>query len=184
MKELRGLVISGKGRHFSSGAELDELIGFINGSVKSPGHLADISTSAFMEQNTRTFSFFSEAEFPVIAAIRGVCLGSGLELALFCHFRFCGEDAVFGVPESTYNLLPGLGGISRIKGLAGTAKAIELTLKGNTFDAREALQYGLADRIIPKREVVSFALSFASMLPPGYKKEKSSLYLRRILSNA
>ena len=68
--------------------------------------------------------------------------------------------------------------------LTGTAKAIELAIKGNTFDAREALNDGLVDKIVPKREVVAFALNFASSLPHDYKKEKSPLYLRRISENA
>ncbi len=183
MKGLRALVISGQGRHFSSGAELDQLIGFLNsGSPDQEEALAE--TKAFMEQNIQTFRYFSECTIPVIAAIRGVCLGSALELALFCHFRFCGEDALFGLPESTYNLMPGIGGVSGVARIAGTAKAIELAIKGNTFDAEEALATGLVSRIVPKREVVSFAMNFAASLPSDYKKEKAPLYLKRILANA
>jgi enoyl-CoA hydratase/carnithine racemase len=132
------------------------------------------------ERNSRSFLFFEETEIPVIAAIRGVCIGSAFELALFSHFRFCGEDAVLGLPETTFNLMPGLGGIRKMAALCGQAKAIELVLKGNTFGAEQAQQYHLVDRIIPRRKVVEFSVAFARKVMKNYKKQKAPLYLQQI----
>jgi enoyl-CoA hydratase/carnithine racemase len=135
------------------------------------------------ENNYRSFLYFEEAEIPVIAAIRGVCIGSAFELALYSHFRFCGEDAVFGLPETTFNLMPGLGGIRKIAALCGEAKMIELVLKGSTFGAEEAQLIHLVDRIIPRRRVVEFSLAFARKVMKNYKKQKSSLYIQQIPLN-
>ena len=169
MKSLKALVISGRGRHFSSGADLDGLL-----KLAGSG-----STVDYFSNNYRSFLFLEEMEIPVIAAIRGVCIGSAFELALFSHFRFSGEDAVFGLPETTYNLIPGIGGISRMVKLCGQARAIELALKGNTFPAEEALGYHLIDRIVPKRKVAEHAFAFARSIMMDYHSQKSSLYLKK-----
>jgi enoyl-CoA hydratase/carnithine racemase len=132
------------------------------------------------EKNYRSFLFFEETEIPVIAAIRGVCIGSAFELALFSHFRFCGEDAVFGLPETTFNIMPGLGGIRKTAALCGQAKAIELVLRGNTFSAEEAKLNHLVDYIVPRRTVVDFSVAFARKIRKNYKKQKASLYLQQI----
>jgi enoyl-CoA hydratase len=185
MKGLKAIVISSSGRHFSSGADLDGLMDLVlqmqpeHEPVPEPG----TGNEGVFEQNGRSFLSLEEAGIPVISAIRGVCIGSAFELALFSHFRFCGEDAVFGLPETTFNLIPGIGGIPRLANLCGTAKAIELVLKGNTFDAREALAYNLVDGILPKRQVVRFALDFAGRIMEGYRKEKKTIYLKKIHSD-
>jgi enoyl-CoA hydratase len=180
MNDLKALVISSSGRHFSSGADLDELMELADRMPDSNGKVDHSGEPAIFEKNCSSFLFFEETSIPVISAIRGVCIGSAFELTLFGHFRFCGEDAVFGLPETTFNLVPGIGGISRMEAHCGTAKAIELVLKGNTFGAWEALNYNLVDRIIPKRRVVDFALAFAGKIMEGYKKQKAPLYLQRI----
>jgi enoyl-CoA hydratase/carnithine racemase len=180
MKGLKAIVISSKGRHFSSGANVEELLE----QAGTPGERnhAEMKENwnTISERNSRSFLFFEETEIPVIAAIRGVCIGCAFELAMFSHFRFCGEDAVFGLPETTFNLMPGLGGIRKIAALCGQAKAIELLLKGNTFGAEEAQLNHLVDKIVPRRKVVEFSMAFARKVMKNYKKQKASLYLRQI----
>ncbi|MFH1160511.1 MAG: enoyl-CoA hydratase/isomerase family protein [bacterium] len=172
MKELRAILIYGKGRHFSSGANLDELLPKI---LAQDPHLD-------LEANYDALRYFEDLQIPVISAIRGACLGSALELALFCHFRFCGEDAVFGLPETNFNLIPGIGGIQRFSRLAGKARALEYILTGRTFDAQTALELGLVDRIWPKKEVVDRALAFAKNLPASYVSEMREVYLMRTVT--
>jgi enoyl-CoA hydratase len=180
MQELKAIVISSRGRHFSSGANLEELLeqAVEPGERNHPEMNENWNTNS--DRNSRSFLFFEETEIPVIAAIRGVCIGCAFELALFCHFRFCGEDSVFGLPETTFNLMPGLGGIRKIAALCGQAKAIELLLKGNTFGAEEARLNHLVDRIVPRRKVVEFSMAFARKVMGNYKKQKASLYLQQI----
>ena len=176
LNDIKALVISGKGRHFSSGARLTELLALAGDEASGkPGSLMQ----KFLHENNRSFLFFESLRIPVISAIRGACLGSAMEIAFFCHFRFCGEDAVFGLPETTFNLIPGIGGISRIFSLSGAATALEVVLRGNTFSAEEALKLNLVDLILPKKEVVKMAIEFVRHLPFDYRKEKSSLYIHR-----
>ena len=180
MKGLKAIVISSRGRHFSSGANVEELLdqAVISGERDHPE--INNKWNTISEKNSRSFLFFEETEIPVIAAIRGVCIGCAFEFVLYSHFRFCGEDAVLGLPETTFNLIPGLGGIRKISALCGQAKAIELLLKGNTFGAEEALLNHLVDKIVPRRKVVEFSMAFARKVMKNYKKQKASLYLQQI----
>jgi enoyl-CoA hydratase len=180
MKGINAIIISSRGRHFSSGAILEELLETATSKEGKIDSLKIEDWNTISERNYRSFLFFEEAEIPVVAAIRGVCLGSAFERALFCHFRFCGEDAVFGLPETTFNLIPGLGGIRKVASLCGQSKAIELILKGNTFGAEEAQLIHLIDRIVPRREVVEFSVAFVRKVMKNYKKQKKSLYLQQI----
>ena len=181
LEGLKGIVISGKGRHYSSGAHLGELLGLVaNGSHMHPSGKST-SMEIFLEENYRAFLSFEEIGIPVVSAIRGVCIGSALELALFSHFRFCGEDAVFGLPEATFNLVPGIGGISRLAELSGISRTLQLVLRGNLFGAREALSYRLVDRILPKRILVALALEFTEKIADGYQKGLKPLYLKKYL---
>jgi enoyl-CoA hydratase len=181
LKGMNAIIISSKGRHFSSGAALEELLETATAEEGKTDSLRIEDWKTISERNYRSFLFFEEAEIPVVAAIRGVCLGSAFELALFCHFRFCGEDAVFGLPETTFNLIPGLGGIRKVAFLCGQSKAIELILKGNTFGAEEAQSNHLIDRVVSKRKVVEFSVTFLRKVMKNYKKQKKSLYLQQIL---
>ena len=179
MHGLKAIIINGKGRHFSSGANIDELIENSNPPLENNSITNNDKWLEKSERNYRSFLFLEKLNIPVIAAIRGVCLGSAFELALSCHFRFCGEDAVFGLPESTYNLMPGLGGIRKTLTLCGQAKTLELILKGNTFNAEEAFNYQLVDKIVPKRQLIGFSIDFAHKIMNNYRKEIIPLYLKR-----
>jgi enoyl-CoA hydratase len=176
-KTLTGILIHGAGRHFSSGTDLEGLLGRIKTEGCGGDSRKDNASEGFLARNYRSVSFFESLPVPVVAAIRGVCLGSAFELALFSHFRFCSEDSVFGLPESTFNLMPGLGGLRRLTELAGKAKAIELVLKGKTFGAREALEMNLVDRILPKKELMPWSMEFIRKIAGKYHPEKRKLYL-------
>jgi enoyl-CoA hydratase/carnithine racemase len=177
---IRAMVISGKGRHFSSGANVDELLNLVNGEYCTIHGYKVTDLPAFLERNFESFRYFEEVNVPVISAIRGACLGSALEFALFSHYRFCGEDAVFGLPESTFDLLPGIGGISRIAMLSGKSNALELVLRGKTFSAEEALRLKIVDKILPKKKVVEIALDFAASILKDYRKGKEILFTRKL----
>lgn len=177
-KELKGLIISGNGRHFSSGTDLPAILEVVETSAVTDDAGSHVKIPDFLLKNYFSMRALEQLSFPVVAAIRGACLGSAMELTLFSHFRFCSEDAVFGLPESTFNLIPGLGGISKIFHLSGKARAMELILKGNIFPASEALKYKLVDRIIPKKELIQQSLVFARSISSGYIKDKKKLYLK------
>jgi len=167
---LKALIISGKGRHFSSGANLDELLSEISGNPDA---------ERFLKSNYLTLNYFETLPYPVISTIRGVCLGSAVELALFCHYRFCAQDAVLGLPETTFNLIPGIGGIRRFSLLAGEANALDYILSGRTFDAQTALHLGVVDLIVPRQDLKQMAMDFAQWLPEKYNPAMRRVYLER-----
>jgi enoyl-CoA hydratase/carnithine racemase len=143
---LKGLIIYGRGRHFSSGADINGL----RDQVRS-------ENINFFYHNVSNMLKLNDLPFPVIAAITGSCFGSALELALICHYRIAAERAVFAFPEVTFDLMPGLGGTIFLPQIVGKAKAIELLLSGRTLLADEALQIGLVDRVVNKNDLIDKA---------------------------
>lgn len=167
--DLRALVICGSGRHFSSGADLNDLL---NGPYESQENMVDFFTS-----NSHCFYSISQLRIPVVAAVQGVCLGSAAELALACHFRFFASNVLFGFPEVSFGLMPGCGGTVLLPGLVNRSTAMELLLSGRNVTADEALKTGLADRILPRNEVVAAALQFAAGIAHQYSPGQRLKYL-------
>jgi len=181
-REFRALVISGHGRHFSSGADLGTLLKEVLEHAETDKKDGLTKVPDFLSNNYKSLLMLESLSIPVIAAIRGVCLGSALELALFSHFRLSGEDAVFGLPEASFNLVPGLGGIYKLVCISGEAVALDHVLKGSTFTAPDALRYKIVDRVVPKKQLMSAAFSFARELMEDYNVGKRALYIKKYLS--
>ena len=91
------------------------------------------------------------ARTPFVAAIRGFCLGGGLELAMCCDVRICADDAKLGQPEIKLGLIPGGGGTQRLPRLVGHGRAMLLNLTGEFVDAETAYAWGLVERVVPRR---------------------------------
>jgi enoyl-CoA hydratase/carnithine racemase len=105
----------------------------------------------------------------VIAAIHGYCLGGALELALAADFRVADETAVFGLPEVALGILPSSGGTHRLVRIVGPARAKELMLLRERFDAGQALEFGLLTEVVEEGRALSRALELAeriAALPP------------------
>lgn len=98
---------------------------------------------------------------PVIAAINGVCLGGGLELAMACHLRISGDRVRFGQPEMNLGIIPGWGGTQRLTRLIGRAKATEWILTGDLVMAQEAHRLGLVNQVVPQDQVLKVARDVA-----------------------
>lgn len=139
---IRGLIITGKGRHFSSGADVDRMMTFNNDAEKVKDNIL---------KGHRLLDYIEQLPIPTAAAIGGICFGAGLEIALACHFRICAENAVLAFPESNIGLMPGLGGTIRLPRLIGKSKAIQMIVSGSSLNATEALTLGLADIVCPKK---------------------------------
>ncbi len=99
-----------------------------------------------------------------IAAVNALALGGGNELAMACDFRIAAQSATFGQPEISLGIIPGFGGTQRLPRLIGEARALELNLVGDPIDAAEALELGLANRVVPDHELFDEALSWAGKL--------------------
>ncbi|CAN1333705.1 Probable enoyl-CoA hydratase 2, mitochondrial [Linum perenne] len=108
----------------------------------------------------------SEVQFfalrvPTIAVIEGVALGGGLEMALSCDLRICGENAVLGLPETGLAIIPGAGGTQRLPRIVGKAVAKELIFTGRRIGGQEAMSIGLANYTVPAWTARSKALEIA-----------------------
>ena len=181
-QEFRALIISGHGRHYSSGADVPVLLKEILEKAETDKKGRLISVPDFLSNNYKSFLMLESFSIPVISAIRGVCLGSALELALFSHFRLCGEEAVFGLPEASFNLVPGLGGIYKLCCISGQALALERVLKGSTFTAEDAMKYRIVDKVVPKKLLIPTAYDFAREVMQDFRVEKRGLYVKKYLS--
>jgi enoyl-CoA hydratase len=102
------------------------------------------------------------AHTPFVAAIKGYCLGGGLELALCCDVRICADDAQLGQPEVKLGLIPGGGGTQRLPRLVGSGRANLLNLGGEFIDAPTAYAWGLVEQIVPRGELMSAATAVAA----------------------
>jgi enoyl-CoA hydratase/carnithine racemase len=107
------------------------------------------------------FRRIEQAPKPFIAAINGLALGGGLELAMACHMRVIGERAKVGQPEINLGIIPGWGGTQRLPRLVGRAKAIELILTGDSISAQEAYRLNLVNKVVPGGEVLKTSRDLA-----------------------
>jgi enoyl-CoA hydratase / 3-hydroxyacyl-CoA dehydrogenase len=96
-----------------------------------------------------------------VAAVNGIALGGGCELAMACDIRIAAESAMFGQPEINLGIIPGFGGTQRLPRLVGEARARELNLTGDPIGADEAYALGLANRVVPDEELFDTALAWA-----------------------
>jgi enoyl-CoA hydratase/carnithine racemase len=152
---VEGLVVSGRGRHFSSGANLDELKKAIS---DAPANSVPQSLLAHGD----TLRALEALPYPTVAAIDGCCLGSGFELALACHYRVSTPRALFALPEANFHLMPGCGATVRLPLLVGAGRAMELALTGRYLESSEALAWGAIDAVVPPAELLNAAWRLAT----------------------
>ena len=148
------VVITGAGRMFAAGAEL---AGFADPELR--GAQADAFRSAF--------AALERIPCPTIAAVNGLALGGGAELAWCCDLRILGERSVFGQPEVLLGIIPGGGATQRLTRLVGRSTAKRLIWGGAQVDASEALRLGLADEVVPDDELLDRALALAAGYAAG-----------------
>ena len=151
---VKTVVVTGEGKAFAAGADISEFGGSARAREITDGFRAAFDAVATVPR-------------PVIAAINGVALGGGMELALACDLRVVADKARMGQPEILLGIIPGAGGTQRLPRLVGAARAKELIWSGRQVGADEALAIGLADRVAPAGEVVDNALAWASELAAG-----------------
>ncbi|NBO37844.1 fatty acid oxidation complex subunit alpha FadJ [bacterium] len=124
------------------------------------------------------FQKFADANVPTIAAINGVCIGGGVELALACHYRICSShhSTQLGLPEIQLGLLPGGGGTQRLPRVIGVAPALDLILTGKKVDAKKSLKLGLVSEVVPENQLVRRAVELCKTSQPiALEKKKSGL---------
>jgi enoyl-CoA hydratase/carnithine racemase len=152
--DVRAIVVTGAGdKAFSAGADIREFV-------------EPLVPTQFREQRRRLDfrQVMDRCPQPIIAAIRGVALGGGLELALACDLRIAGDDALLGLTETNLAIIPGGGGTQRLPRLVGRGKALEMILTGMRIDAAEALRIGLVERVVPAAQTLTAARDLAREL--------------------
>ena len=148
------VIITGGDRVFCAGAEISEFGG-------------PDEARAVGERLNAAFNAVAAIPRAVIAEVAGFALGGGCELALACDFRIASEKAVFGQPEILLGVIPGAGGTQRLSRLIGPSRAKDLIFSGRQVNAVEALEMGLADRVINHDELRKHTLAMATEYASG-----------------
>lgn len=154
--QIGALIITGKGRHFSHGADV---------SLFGSSDTAQLSRKL---ENARELLRTIE-RLPIItaAAVNGGCFGGGLEIALSCQFRIASPSAFLGLPEIMHGVVPGMGGMERLYRLLGKEKALRMILCGEMIGAKEAYDMGLVTKLSENKNSFEETKSFVKELLSG-----------------
>jgi enoyl-CoA hydratase len=158
---IRIAIFTGAGeRAFSAGMDLKERAetGF------SPIERRNQKLTQTIHTQSRAIAAMTK---PTIAAIRGYCVGGGLEMALACDLRVAAQDAKLGLTEVLRGLIPGAGGTQRLPRAIGVTKALELCLTGDTVSGSEAQKLGLVNTAVPGNELLQAAENLANRILKG-----------------
>ncbi|MBX6377045.1 MAG: enoyl-CoA hydratase/isomerase family protein [Clostridia bacterium] len=167
--ELRAVIVTGAGeRAFAAGAD-----------IKAMADMGPEEALAFSRLGHEVMRRVETLPVPVIAAVNGVALGGGCELALACDFRIASERARFGLPEVGLGLLPGWGGTQRLARLVGPGWARQMTFTGEPVTAAQALAIGLVNEVVPPEQLLSrvraIAASIAARGPVAVRRAKEAM---------
>jgi enoyl-CoA hydratase len=142
-----GIILTGSGeKAFCAGADIEEL--------RRNNAIQGVATAL---RGQAVFRGIETCGKPVIAAVNGVALGGGCELAMSCTLRIAAEKARFGQPEVNLGLIPGYGGTQRLPRLVGRGVALEMIMTGRFVGAEEAFRVGLANKVVPQVELLKSA---------------------------
>ena len=163
---IRVIIITGNEKAFAAGADIKEL------SETKP-------VDFVMKQFFRDWERIRKITKPLIAAVSGYALGGGNELAMCCDMIIASDTARFGQPEILLGVIPGAGGTQRLTKAAGSKKAMEMILTGKNITAKEALQWGLINRVVPaehlEKEAMSLAREIAEKPPVAVRLAKQAV---------
>ncbi len=163
--EVRAVVLSGEGRHFSSGIDLSMLIGVQQAVADKCDTRKREKLRKLILQLQDSVSSLEMCGKPVIAAIHGACVGGGLDIALAADFRYASRDAVFSVKEVDMGMVADVGTLQRLHHVVGQGVAREMALTGCDVDADQALSWGLINRVFDDAQsLIDAALSVAASI--------------------
>ena len=160
-QSVGAIIVTGNEKAFAAGADIKEM---------AESSYVEMLTSGHVQIWDRIRSIHK----PVIAAVSGWALGGGCEFVLSCDMVVASESAKFGQPEITIGVIPGAGGTQRLARLVGKHLAMEMTINNRTLTAQEALQFGLANRVVPVEGYLDAAVAFADEIASRAPGELSS----------
>jgi methylglutaconyl-CoA hydratase len=151
-KDVKVIVITGAGdKAFCTGADLKERSTRTTEEMVHDRHYL----------TSKTTSSISNVSKPVIAAIKGYCMAGGYEMVLQCDISIASDNAIFALPEVSHGFFPGGGACQRLPRLVGYQMAKELILTGRRWDAKEAKELGLINKVVPLEKVMDEAMAIA-----------------------
>lgn len=159
------IVLTGDGRGFCAGADLDNLKAIGEGERLGGDPLEDLDASPGDPEMDESFhgaySYLMSVRKPVIAAVNGPCAGMAVPISLCCDIRFASDRAVFTTAFSRRGLIAEWGISWTLSRLVGPAHAMDLILSARKIDAAEAERLGLVNRVVPHDELMSFVYDYA-----------------------
>lgn len=147
------LIITGEGKAFVAGADINEMKNFNS-----------INGLKYGELGADVFRNIEKLKIPSIAAVNGFALGGGCELAMSCDIRIASENAKFGQPETGLGITPGFSGCIRLSRLTGVAKARELIYTAGIISASEAEKIGLVNKVVPAEQLMAASMEMAKII--------------------
>ena len=154
--DVAAVILTGGIRNaFCTGGDLQQLFG------QDMAGLGEHGRMELFERFQRIYARIEAYPKPTIAAINGVTIGGGLELALVCDLRVASEVAYFSMPELKHGIIPGLGATQRLARFIGVGRAKEILFLGRMIRAETALAWGLVDRLVPRDRVLASAREMA-----------------------
>ena len=165
-QSVGAIIVTGNENAFAAGADIKEMAESSYVEILTSGHV-------------QVWDRIRAIRKPVIAAVSGWALGGGCEFVLSCDMVVASESAKFGQPEITIGVIPGAGGTQRLARLVGKHLAMEMVINNRTLTAQEALQFGLANRVVPVEgyldAAIAFAEEIASRAPIAVRMAKDSV---------
>ncbi len=175
--QVKVIIITGAGQvGFAAGADIKEMA-----SWAGPG--GGEKAMEFMSKGQALFSKIECSPKPIIAAVNGVALGGGMELAMACHIRILADRARIGQSESNLGIIPGWGGTQRLTRIVGPGKSLELILTGDIINAQEAFRLGLANKVVPAGQVLHEAMGLAKKIA-GKSKLTNEAALKAVVNGS
>lgn len=180
-----GIVLTGAGRGFCSGMDMDSLDNASSGTQGEredlSGLAAEVGDPSMGENFTTTYSYLLSVRKPLLAAINGACAGLGFVFAMLADMRFVERDAKFTTAFSQRGLIAEHGVSWILPRLIGTGKALDILWSSRRFDGEEAAQLGIAERLVESGESLAAASNFidqlaASASPTSLRLMKSQVY--------
>lgn len=150
--KIKAIILQGNDKFFASGIDIKELVAEAN------------QNESKIEQMQKDIEKIADSQKPILAAVSGVALGVGLELAMACDFILAADNALFACPETSLSFLPTFGGIQRLVRTIGKSQTSEMVLSGKALKAEDALTLGLASRIVPLANLKADALKTAKRI--------------------
>jgi enoyl-CoA hydratase/carnithine racemase len=154
---VRAVLLIGEGRAFSAGLDV----------TMFGAQLDEVPSDAWIDSLQRAFTGFEDLPVPTVAAVHGVAIGAGCQLALAAHLRVAAPETTLGLLEARWALIPDLGGTYRLPRLIGLSRATDLAMTGRTIDAATALAWGLVDAVLDGADFPGQARAYTARLAAG-----------------